>query len=354
MSVWHLVFATDSLTYTIAKALSQGGHGMFVRTVDRDQDSRPPEGIQKRLRDTPRVTFVAQDESALPCVIDRLIVQAFPRPVESLDHVRPLARRARKITLITAGDRSSPWRTALALQWLEVRRLGRHARKIDRIVYKDGFYPRDLLGFVVPRQVIGFDVHSQFLHDPLLYRAMHARDWNPDHQRPILANFLGSQDPGTRKCVLDAVRPLFHPGDASPAPAPVGKTMLWHEYSDAAPIGVPPVEFVRMLTDSDFTLCPRGYSLVTHRPIEALLRGSIPVLASDELDLYGVDLKDGENCIEVKNGRWAETIHRLGTLVEDEIIRMRRRIAAMFESHLNYDTMSRRMRICLGVDGHGA
>jgi hypothetical protein len=354
MSVWHLVFATDSLTYTIAKALSYGGHDVFVRTVDRRENSGPLEGIQKRLRDTPRVTFVGQDDSTLPSNIDRLIVQAFPRPTESLDHVGRLARRARKITLITAGDRSRPWRTALALQWLEVRRIGRHARKVDRVVYKDGFYPRDLLGLVASRQVIGFDVHSQFLHDPVLYRAMHARDWSPGSRRPILANFLGSQDPDTRKRILDQVRPLFHSGDKGARPVPGEKTMFWHEYSDASPIGLPPEEFVRMLTNSDFALCPRGYSLVTHRPIEALLRGSIPVLASDEFDLYGIDLKDGENCIGVKDGRWAEALHRLGTLREDEIIRMRRRIGAMFESHLNYDALSRRMRACLGVADQGA
>ena len=65
--------------------------------------------------------------------------------------------------------------------------------------------------------------------------------------------------------------------------------MFWHEYSDASPIGLDPAEFVRRLTDSDFTLCPRGYSRVTHRPVEALLRGSVPVIAADEIDLYGID-----------------------------------------------------------------
>jgi hypothetical protein len=354
MSVWYLVFASDSLTYTIAKALAHGGHELVVRTVERRQDGRPAQGIQARLRDTPRVTFVDSDDSPLPPVIDRLIVQAFPRPIESLAHVSPLASRAHKITLITAGDRSRSWRAALEMQWLEVRRLGRHLRKIDRIVYKDGFYPRDLMRSVAPRQVIGFDVHSQFLHNPLLYRAMHARDWNAHAKRPILANFLGSQDPEARKRILDQVRPLLKRSEVSQSAGASAKTMFWHEYSDADPVGLPPAQFVRLLTDSDFTLCPRGYSLVTHHPIEALLRGSIPVLAWNELDLYGIDLTDGKNCIAVKDGHWAETVQRLAAIGENEVIRMRRRISAMFESDLHYDAMARRIRAGVGVADQGA
>jgi hypothetical protein len=114
-------------------------------------------------------------------------------------------------------------------------------------------------------------------------------------------------------------------------------------------VGVAPREFVRLLTDSDFTLCPRGYSLVTHRPVEALLRGSIPVLAEEEIDLYGIGLVDGENCIGVPAGRWAETVARLTEADEDDILRMRSRAFAMFEHRLAYDALARRMRHRVGV-----
>src|SRR5262249_11331145 len=159
---------------------------------------------------------------------------------------------------------------------LEVRTIGRHADKVDRVLYKDGFYPFDLLGLFKTRQTIGFDVHSQFLHDHRMFQTIHALDWSPETKRPILASFLGSRDPAVRESILAGVRHLFR---SDLAPTREGaKRMYWHEYSDAAPNGVAPEEFVKVLTQSDFTLCPRGYSLVTHRPIEALLRGSIPVL----------------------------------------------------------------------------
>ena len=228
--------------------------------------------------------------------------------------------------------------------------LGRHASRIDRVLYKDGFYPRDLLGIFKSRRAVGFDAHSQFIHDEELYRAMHARDWNPNIRRPILANFLGSQDPEIRKRVLDSVRPLFQSAGGSSPSLASGKSMRWHEYSDAAPIGLGPWEFVKVLSDSDFTLCPRGYSLVTHRPIEAMLRGSIPVLSVDELDLYGIELKDGENCIGVQGGRWRETVETLARAGEPEITRMRTNIHAMFDEFLNYPAMAKRIRARVGIE----
>ena len=342
MHVWYLVFVADSLTYTIARALSQGGHEISVYPVSVLREARRPDAIQRRLMETPRVRFVDPRDAALPGDIERLIVQVFPRPAESIVEVERLAPRARRISLITAGDRSRSWRTANELQWRETKRLARYAGRIDRVLYKDGWHRKDLLGLVKARDVVGFDVHSQFLHDPALYAAMHARDWDPRSPRRYRINFLGSQDPASRSQVLDLVRPLFR------AAAGVPQT-FWHEYSDADPVGVAPREFVRLLTDSDFTLCPRGYSLVTHRPVEALLRGSIPVLAREEINLYGMDLVDGENCIGVREGRWDEAVRHIVAMDAPLIERMRRNAHAMFDRRLDYDALARRIRHRVGV-----
>jgi len=349
MNVWHLVFRTESLTYTVAKALSVGGHDVFVWVVNPEFDAARAGGIQKRLRDTPHVRIVAGDDSRLPSEIDRLIVQVHPRPTESLADVDPLASRARRITLITAGDRSRAWREAMKLQWFETRRLARHADRIDRVLYKDGFHPFDLHRLSMRRLPLGFDAHSHFLHDPEAFRAIHARDWDPDARRPIRANFLGSKDPAIRTSVLDTVRPLFRRAGENPTPASTGKSMFWHEYSDAAPDVLDPLEFVKVLTRSDFTLCPRGYSRVTHRPIEALLRGSIPVLAADELDLYGIPLEEGVNCVGVPRDEWARAVAELADFGEQELARMRANIHAMFARYLDYAAISQGIRVRLGI-----
>ena len=238
----------------------------------------------------------------------------------------------------------------MKLQGLEARRLALHVHKIDRILYKDGFYSHDLLGLFKSRSAVGFDVHSQFLHDEELFLAIHARDWNPETRRPILANFLGSRDPSVRERTLADVRTFFLSASATSASALTGKSMYWHEYTDADPIGVPPQDFVKVLTNSNFTLCPRGYSLVTHRPMEALLRGSIPVLSADEVDLYGIQLEDGVNCITVPDAGWPEAMQRLATMEEDKVIEMRTGILAMFDEHLSYKAVAKGIRTRLGLE----
>ena len=127
------------------------------------------------------------------------------------------------------------------------------------------------------------------------------------------------------------------------------KPTFWHEYTNASPIGLEPKEFLRILSRSDFTLCPRGYSLVTHRPIEALLRGSIPVLSSNELDLYDIGLEDRNNCIGVPDGQWVESIRQLARIEERDLIRMRDNIRAMFDEDLSYDAMAKRLQSRVGV-----
>lgn len=349
MNVWHAVYRPESLTYTIAKALSCGGHDVVIWVADPEYGESAAEGIRRRIADTSRVRILPASASRLPSEIDRLIIQAYPRPVESMNGAGPLVPRADKIALITSGDRSRSLRGAIALQWLELRKLARYARRVDRVLYKDGYYPRDLYSPFKSRAMTGFDAHSQFLHDERLFRAMHARDWGPESRRPILANFLGSRDPSPRTQVLDGVRSLFANGGEDHLRGKGGKAMYWHEYSDAAPTGIEPLEFVSVLSRSDFTLCPRGYSLVTHRPVEALLRGSIPVLACDELDLYGIRLVHGENCIGVTEGRWAEAVQHLASLDEARLVAMRSAIHAMFGADLDYGSVSRKIRTRLGV-----
>jgi hypothetical protein len=349
MNIWHLAYRVDSLTYTVARALSHGGHNVSVWLAQPNQDYGLSEGIYKALRETPRVGFIGRDEARLPSTIERLIVQTHPRPAESTRDAPLLAKRARAITLISAGDRGRPLRGALKLQWLEARRLWPQLSRVDRILYKDGFHPRDLLGLFKPRSNLGFDVHSQFLHNDELFRMMHAQDWDPTARRPIRVNFLGCRDPEIRARLLDTVRPLFRSVAQSSSLAASDKSMFWHEYTNASPVGLDPREFVDILSRSDFTLCPRGYSLVTHRPIEALLRGSIPVLAADEIDLYGIALRDRANCIGVPDGRWVETVNELASIDERELIRMRGNIRTMFDEYLSYDAMATRIRARLGV-----
>jgi hypothetical protein len=349
MNVHYLVFRPDSLTYTIAKALSYSGHEIDIWVADPEHTRRNPSNIEKRIPGIPNIKILLGDSTELPAAIDHLIVQVFPRLMEQSQTFAPLAGLARRVTLITAGDRNRPWRKALRLQRQELRQFGRWLGRIDRIAYKDGPYPIDLYGFLKPRKVVGFDVHSQFLHDETAFRAIHALDWDVESPRPILANFLGSLDPVSRRQILDSMRPFFLGSDSRVFLQNDNKTLYWHEYTDAKPDTLEPLEFLRVLSRSDFTLCPPGYSLVTHRPMEALLRGSIPVLHARELDLYDIGLADGVNCIAVRAGGWPEALVRLQNLDESTIVGMRRNVQTLLKDRLQYGISSKRMLARLGV-----
>jgi hypothetical protein len=349
MQFWHLVFRADSLTYTIGRALRECGHEVAVWVVDPEFGTRAQDGIQRRLAATAGVRLLGRDAAALPERIERLVIQVFPRPFDALRDVPVLAPRAERITLVTAGDRSRRWAEALRLQRAELGCLGRDWRRVDRVLYKDGAYRADRYTLRRPRAAVGFDTHSQFLHEPRLFDLMHAQDWEPETRRPLLANFIGSRDPTQRGAILDTVRDLFVQPSGEPRRPRPGKSMFWHEYPDANPVGLGAEAFVDALGRSDFTLCPRGWSLVTHRPVEALLRGSIPVLAREETDLYGFDLADGVNCIAVPRGQWPEAIARLTTLSEAAITRMRGNIRSMCRGALEYPAMSARISARVGA-----
>jgi hypothetical protein len=85
--------------------------------------------------------------------------------------------------------------------------------------------------------------------------------------------------------------------------------------------------------------------------VEALLRGSIPVLNAGELDLYDLGLADGVNCIAVPPGGWPDAMKRIIAMDESEIRRMRGQIQAMLPEKVSYDALARDISSRLGVTG---
>jgi hypothetical protein len=346
MNICYVVFKPDSLTFTIVKALSFCGHTVSLHVSDWNHTRKPVSNIQKRLLTIPHLSLTDHSLESMSAKFERGIIQAAPRLPVFYAESTPMAELPRSTTLITAGDRSHSRLEALQLQWKEIRTLKHWLSNVDRVAYKDGYYPIDFYRIFKPRSVVGFDVHSQFLHEEELFKAIHTNDWKTDASRSILVNFMGSQDPDIRRNVLDSVRSLFLKHDNKDAK---NKSWFWHEYSDASPGGIGPDEFIDILHNSDFTLCPPGYSLITHRPFEALLNGSIPVLNSNELDLYDIGIADGINCIVVYDNQWSACLEKLATIEEEKIRIMRQNIKTMFAKLLNYEASAQRMCRRLGV-----
>lgn len=267
-----------------------------------------------------------------------LVVQAHPffPSNQGLEWARRIAPKA--VSLITGGDKGRSWRNALKTQWKEWKSLHRMGIRVHRVVYKDGYSRWDLYRILgIYRLICGFDVHSQFLVDPQLYDAMFHSPWDPEKPRPVRISFLGCLDPKNRRGFLSSLKPLFRNAD-----------MYWHEYTDSTGAGVTAQEYLKLLSDSDFTLCPPGYSLVTHRPLEALLRGAIPIVNEGELCLYGIELKDKVNCISVKNHRWHDAVQYALNLSKEKVVSMRYLIWEM-QDRLCYEKTSLSMCRRLGV-----
>jgi len=345
MKICLLATWSDSLTYTMARALAFSGHPVQVWIADVERDRQSTWSLSGRIAAIPGASVIADHAAPPPAPFDQLIVQGHSQLLRYRNVLDQLAPHARHLTLVSLGDRSRPWRQALRMQWREWRWMGRWFGKVNRIVYKDGFHRLDWLGLLRSRRVVGFDAHSNFLRDDTLFQAIHAADWTADAPRPHRANFLGSRDPAIRERILESVERYF---SAAPNGAP-GPSMLWHAYSDAQPAALSPAEFLRALTESDFTLAPPGYSLLTHRPVEALLRGSIPVLNADELDLYDLGLANGVNCIAVPPGGWPGAMARIVAMGEPEVVAMRRNVVAMLDDQVAYPALARAICRRLGV-----
>lgn len=351
MNVCLLALWGDSLAYTIAKALTFIGHQVQVWVADPERHNSAGWGTPQRIAAVPGASVVTDAAAHPQKHVDHLIVQGHPVLLRYASLLDRLAEPSARLTLISAGDRNRPLRQALRLQWRERRWLGRWFGKVQRIAYKDGYYNVDLLGLLRSRRVVGFDPHSKFLQDATLFQAIHATDWDSDVRRLLRANFLGSRDPEIRRQILESVEGWFVPVAAERGEGHRNKRSVWHVYSDAQPAALSPQEFLRVLSDSDFTLAPPGYSLVTHRPLEAMLRGSIPVLNASELDLYDLGLTDGVNCIAVRPGRWPAAMERITAMSEAEVVRMRGNIRSMLADRVSYPALARAMGRRLGLPG---
>jgi hypothetical protein len=338
-----LALWSDSLTYTMAKALSFSGHEVVVWVADVAKDSQSSWSLSRRIAVDPAATVIADAGAQPPEHIERLIVQGHPLLLGYGDILAKLAARADRMTVVSYGDRIRPYWQAIKLQWRERRWYGPWFAKVDRVVYKDGYYPIDLFGLLKPRRVVGFDAHSLFLNESDLYRSIHAADWDAEATRPYRANFIGSWDPEARGRILDSVEGFFRT-DTGVKPG-----MFWHVFTDAQPAALSQMAFLQVLTQSDFTLAPPGYSLVTHRPVEALLRGSVPVLNANELDLYDLDLKDGTNCIAVPPGGWPASMERINDMDQAQVVAMRRNVLAMVAKRVAYPALSRDICRRLGI-----
>jgi hypothetical protein len=108
----------------------------------------------------------------------------------------------------------------------------------------------------------------------------------------------------------------------------------WHEYGpESALRGLNPMDYMQALSEIDFCISPPGWLSWTHRTIEALVSGSIPIV-EDPQHYQFLELRDGENCIVAKSNEWGVAVRRALSMSEEDIRRIRRKVAGIRQEQL--------------------
>lgn len=330
-------------TYMIAKAATLRGYSVDVITQPKNASKHHGHLFYYEKLEKLECVRVLQEAAAT--ALDWLYIQISAEPaIKQLLH---LSQYAKHIAIFSACGKLSYGKT-LRSQIREVVKYFPISLRAERVFLPDGLYPFDLYGAWAKRYHIGIDVHSNFLDDSSLSAKLFAADWSPNAIRKYRFNFIGNRNPQPRTQIVQTIKSYLSSQHYSRQDS---DEYLWIEYGDdpGEVRGVAPVEYIGYLSESDFTLCPPGYFRATHRVVEALVRGSIPVLHADELELYDLDLQNQVNCLTVDHKNWIQTVERLINMPHQEIVQIRSNILAMRAQHLTAASYSKKLSAKMGL-----
>lgn len=286
--------------------------------------------------------------------LDWLYLMGLPTPA-SKESLMQCAKQSKHFGLYS-GIRKSSYPKNIFHQIKEFIKLFPLSLKLEKIFLGDGFYPLDFYSAIAQRELIGIDVHSNFLENSDLYQQLFSFQWQPEASRKYKFNFIGNRNPAWRTQIIQDIKQQLDNQNLAVTTDPDLETdhanILWIEYGDTPgeKRGVAPKQYLECLLDSDFTLCPPGYSRLTHRLVEALVLGSIPVLHEEELELYDLDLKAGYNCLAVKNQNWLATLEEIMSLKPEKLQEMRTNILQMKDSYLTDQSFCQRLKEKMGIE----
>ena len=202
-------------------------------------------------------------------------------------------------------------------------------------------------------------VHPQFIFDESYKQLIYNTYTLSEIQRNYKFTFLGNRQPLEREAVLRRVKASLYR-----ATSPIifdeyrqnvqietkNTNVLWIEYGEKGlKRGLKPTEYVKALNETDFCICPLGWGgNWTHRVIEALVCGAIPIL--EDAERYNIGLTDMETCIAVKNDNWEEAIERASQLELQEVFAMRSKIKTIKENYLLPEVAAFRLRESLNLN----
>ncbi len=332
-------------SYLIARTLSMTGCQIFVRLeksfdeLMADPDS--PNIAERRycswLYSEPRIRILANDTPPPPMDVLLFEISSL-RPVfrQGLSAWQKQAKRA--IAWNSNDHESSLWgnlRGELAC----VKHYWEFLPRVRKVIMGAGRLTLRPTAMVCRTTRQGYFVHPIFFREQPLFREMFEGNCEPLNPRPIRLVFSGNPEPPTRRRLIDGVFQFVqafpgitvlrhHEELAERQQTHAGPVALWMVRGDSSDPKwylrqdvVPPAKWPGALRQCDFVFCPPGYEKKTHRVIESLLQGVIPILDCPEE--YEVGLVDGKNCLQVSAGRWKDAVERALRMKSEEVIKMR-------------------------------
>jgi len=143
-------------------------------------------------------------------------------------------------------------------------------------------------------------------------------------ERLYLFNFLGTYS-GPRVPIIDRLESRFQISGGGAQQVNLGGKnvpVMWHADRPGSTRDRPLNEYLDTLCASFFTLCLPGYSIITHRALEAIHCGSIPVIPEESVPQYLLPLEHGRNCLLVKRDDWESALAELSALDREQIFEM--------------------------------
>jgi len=165
-------------------------------------------------------------------------------------------------------------------------------------------------------------VHPELLlHPQWRERLLGSFDANAEREHRIC--FVGCTQPPERAVRLEQCRRAL---------AGAEKKTYWLDYGGVetrkGPTGLDPMQYLDVLSNTDFCISPPGWGdQYTHRTIEAIIRGSIPIIEDPER--YELEFRDHENCIIATATDWGAAVRATLDISEREVQRMRRNVLAL-------------------------
>lgn len=299
-----------------------GSDVLFATRQDGDERSEHPQSLL-RVRQTQKVRLITDK----PSNFDLLIADAFV-DLKYVDELSRWAARANQLAFLFPHDGTTIKRRAGHLL-----RYWPHSVKARTAVFVgDRRLTFDTVPPVFQRRVFYPPyVDPRFLNEQLLPPVL--SDVSICEHRQYSIGFIGNRSPPERERILAQCRQAVDLRDPR---------VLWMEYGINEPQKVlPPNQYIETLERMDFSLCPAGWGgNWTHRAVESLCRGAIPILP--DAHLYGLGLQDSETCLTVRGTDWNGAISRALQLPKNKIREMRAKILSLRDNLLPPSAISRR------------